>query len=81
MTQAEPNGAILLDRDWRTLRMNRAIARLTETFIEDGTGLAPLPGTAVHSLRGVIPTRHGHDGSGHCAGSCGRGHARKAISV
>jgi len=28
------NGAILLDRDWRTLRKKRAIARLIETFVE-----------------------------------------------
>ena len=34
MRQTEPNGAIVLERYWRTLRMKRAIARLIETFVE-----------------------------------------------
>lgn len=47
MTQTEPNGAILLDREWRALRMNRSITRVLETFIEDPSIVMELGGNII----------------------------------
>jgi transcriptional regulator with XRE-family HTH domain len=47
MTQTEPNGAVLLDREWRALRMNRAITRILETFIEDPASVLELGGNVI----------------------------------
>lgn len=42
LEQTEPNGAVLLDREWRALRMNRTIVRLLETFVADPSSIAEL---------------------------------------
>ena len=47
LEQTEPNGAVLLDREWRALRMNRAIVRLLQTFIADPAMVAELGGNIV----------------------------------
>jgi transcriptional regulator with XRE-family HTH domain len=47
MEQTEPNGAVLLDREWRALRMNRAIMRIMQTFIADPASVAELGGNVV----------------------------------
>ncbi len=38
---------MLLDREWRALRMNRAITRILETFIEDPKAVIELEGNAI----------------------------------
>jgi transcriptional regulator with XRE-family HTH domain len=47
MEQTEPNGALLLDREWNALRMNRAITRIMHTFIADPSSVAELGGNVV----------------------------------
>lgn len=47
MEQTEPNGAVLLDREWRALRMNRAIMRIMHTFIADPSSVAELGGNVI----------------------------------
>ncbi|MBX3189535.1 MAG: helix-turn-helix domain-containing protein [Labilithrix sp.] len=47
MTQTEPNGAVLLDREWRALRMNKAITRIIEAFVVDPTSALDLEGNLV----------------------------------
>ena len=42
LEQTEPNGAILLDREWRALRMNRSIVRLMHTFVADPASIGEL---------------------------------------
>src|SRR4051794_1633488 len=44
LEQTEPNGAVLLDREWRALRMNRAIMRIMQTFIADPSSVGELGG-------------------------------------
>jgi transcriptional regulator with XRE-family HTH domain len=47
LEQTEPNGAVLLDREWRALRMNRAIVRIMQTFITDPSMVVELGGNVV----------------------------------
>lgn len=44
LTQTEPNGAVLVDREWRALRMNRAAQRITQTFLADPSSIVELGG-------------------------------------
>jgi transcriptional regulator with XRE-family HTH domain len=60
LEQTEPNGAVLLDREWRAIRMNRAIVRVMQTFIADPSVVAELGGNIVlgcfepRALKGAI---------------------------
>lgn len=44
LSQTEPNGAVLVDREWRALRMNRSAQRTMQTFIADPSSIAELGG-------------------------------------
>jgi transcriptional regulator with XRE-family HTH domain len=50
LTQTEPNGAVLLDREWRAVRMNRAITRIMSTFIADPRAIAELEGSVIFGV-------------------------------
>jgi transcriptional regulator with XRE-family HTH domain len=60
LEQTEPNGAVLLDREWRAVRVNRAITRIMQTFIADPTSIAELEGNIIfgvfeqRALRGAL---------------------------
>ena len=47
LEQTGPNGAVLVDRGWRALRMNRSISRVMHTFIADPASIAELAGNVV----------------------------------
>lgn len=60
LEQTEPNGAVLVDREWRALRMNRAVQRMMQAFVADPTSLADLAGNILlavfehRALRGAL---------------------------
>lgn len=50
LTQTEPNGAVLVDREWRALRVNRSAQRTMQTFMADPGVIAELGGNILLAI-------------------------------